>query len=167
MKRPYWPIYHWGIFLILRRRVWRYQRGNQNPYIEEEQTIQWSKEKVQKDNQRSTKHTHKTTDRVLRTPIKTGGVLRCSGRVRSFCTNSDTRRVNLATNPVINEERTGKWLRQVEHIRGYLWHRSSISVNHVMVATVNFRSDDFNLTKRNHGFSNFLVSSNPLSRKSW
>ena len=34
----------------------RYQRDNQNPYIEEEQTIQWSKEKVQKDQQRSTKH---------------------------------------------------------------------------------------------------------------
>jgi len=29
----------------------RYKRGNQNPYIEEEQTTQWSKEKVQKDKQ--------------------------------------------------------------------------------------------------------------------
>ena len=38
--------------------------GNQNPYIEEEQTTQWSKEKVQKDKQRSTKHTYKTKDRV-------------------------------------------------------------------------------------------------------
>ena len=28
------------------RRVWRYQRGNQNPYIAE-QTTQWPKEKVQ------------------------------------------------------------------------------------------------------------------------
>jgi len=36
------------------RRVWRYQRGNQNPYIEE-QKKQWPKEKVQKDKQRSTK----------------------------------------------------------------------------------------------------------------
>jgi hypothetical protein len=44
-------------------RVWRYQRGNQNPYIEEEQTTQWPKEKVQKDKQRSTKHTYKTKDR--------------------------------------------------------------------------------------------------------
>jgi hypothetical protein len=35
------------------RRVWKYQRGNQNPYIEEEQTTQWPKEKVQKDKQRS------------------------------------------------------------------------------------------------------------------
>jgi len=32
------------------RRVSRYQRGNQNPYIEDEQTTQWRKEKVQKDN---------------------------------------------------------------------------------------------------------------------
>jgi hypothetical protein len=34
--------------------------GNQNPYIEEKQPTQWSKEKVQKDKQRSTKRTHKT-----------------------------------------------------------------------------------------------------------
>ena len=40
-------------------KVWRYQRGVQNPYIEEEQTTQWPKEKkVQKEKQWSTKHTH-------------------------------------------------------------------------------------------------------------
>jgi hypothetical protein len=49
------------------RRVWRYQRGIQNPYIEEEHTTQWPKEKVQKYKQPSTKHTHKTKDRVTRT----------------------------------------------------------------------------------------------------
>ena len=38
--------------------------GNQNPYIEEEETTQWSEVKVQKDKQRSTKHTYKTKDRV-------------------------------------------------------------------------------------------------------
>ena len=32
------------------RRVLRYQKGNQNPYIEEEQTTQWPNEKVQKNN---------------------------------------------------------------------------------------------------------------------
>ena len=37
----------------------RYQRGKQNPYIEEEQTTQWPKENVQKSTQRSTKHTYK------------------------------------------------------------------------------------------------------------
>jgi hypothetical protein len=73
------------------RRVWRYQRGNQNPYIEEEQTTQWSKEKVQKDKQRSTKHTYKAKDRVTRTTLKTWGELRCSGRVSSPCSTSDTR----------------------------------------------------------------------------
>ena len=31
---------------------------------------------------------------------------------------------------------------------------------------VDRKSDDFNLTKRNSWFSSFLVSSNPLSRKS-
>jgi hypothetical protein len=29
-----------------------------SPYIEEEQTLQWPKEKVQRGKQRSTKHTH-------------------------------------------------------------------------------------------------------------
>ena len=53
------------------RRVWRYQKGNQNPYIEEEQTTQWPKGKVQKGKQRSTKHTYKTKDRATRTPLKT------------------------------------------------------------------------------------------------
>ena len=51
------------------RRVWRYQKGNQNPYIEEEQTTQWLREKVQKDKQRSTKHTHKTKDPFYRIEI--------------------------------------------------------------------------------------------------
>ena len=38
--------------------------GNQNPYIEDEQTTQWPKEKVQYDKQRSTKRilVHKTKD---------------------------------------------------------------------------------------------------------
>jgi hypothetical protein len=38
--------------------------GNHNLYIEEEQTTQCPKEKVQKDKQRSTKHTHKTKDQL-------------------------------------------------------------------------------------------------------
>jgi hypothetical protein len=72
------------------RRVWRYQRGNQNQYIEEEQTTQWSKEKGQKDKQRSTKHTYKTKDWVTRTPLKIGGELSCSGMVSSSCSIGDT-----------------------------------------------------------------------------
>jgi septum formation inhibitor MinC len=41
-------------------------------FIEEEQTTQWPKEKVQKDKKRSTKHTYKTKDRVTRTPLRSG-----------------------------------------------------------------------------------------------
>ena len=58
--------------------------GNQNPYIEEEQKTQWSKEKIQKVKQRTIKHTHKTKDRVPPTPLKIGGALGCSGRLSSF-----------------------------------------------------------------------------------
>jgi hypothetical protein len=42
----------------------------------------------------------KAKDRVTRTPPKSGGELRCSGRVSSSCSTSGTRRVNLVTNPV-------------------------------------------------------------------
>jgi hypothetical protein len=52
------------IFIL--RRVWRYQRGNQNLYIEEEQTTPWPKVKIQKDKQRSTKHTYKTKVSTLK-----------------------------------------------------------------------------------------------------
>ena len=85
------------------RRMWRYQRGNQNPYIEK-QTKQWPEEKVQRDEQRSTKHTYKTKDRVTRTQPITGGELRCSGRIDSSCSTSGIHPVNLVTNPVISQE---------------------------------------------------------------
>jgi hypothetical protein len=90
--------------LYLEWRVWRYQRGNQNPYIEEEQTTQWPKEKVQKDKQLSTKHTYKTHYRVTGTPLKTGDELMCSGKVSSSCSTSDTCRVYLVTSAVISHE---------------------------------------------------------------
>ena len=41
---------------------------------------------------RSTKHTHKTKNQVTWTQLKTGGELRCSGRVSSSCSTSSTRR---------------------------------------------------------------------------
>jgi hypothetical protein len=67
------------------RRVWRYKRGNHNPYTEEEQTTQWPKAKGQKDKQRSSKHTHYTKDRVTRAPRKTGGELKCSCFIYAIC----------------------------------------------------------------------------------
>jgi hypothetical protein len=53
---------------------------------------------------RSTKHTHKTKDRVTQTPLTTGVELMCSGRVGSSCSTSGTRRVTLVTNPVVSHE---------------------------------------------------------------
>ena len=53
---------------------------------------------------RSTKHIHKSKDRVTRTPLKTEGELRYSLRVNSSCSTSGTCRVNPVTNPVINHE---------------------------------------------------------------
>jgi len=156
-----------NINLIL-QRVWRYQRGNQNPYIEEEQTTQWPKEKVQRDKQRPTKHTYTTKDRVTRTSI-IRSELRCSGRVNSSYFTSVTRSANLVTHPVISREweRTGKCLRQVEHIFGHLWQRYSIEVNQVMVAIVKLTKWWLQLANGSLWFSRFLVNSNPLSRKSW
>jgi hypothetical protein len=43
------------VLSILLRYTTKHQRGNQNPYIKEEQTTQWPNENVQKDKQRSTK----------------------------------------------------------------------------------------------------------------
>ena len=60
-----------------------------------------------KDQNRSTKHTHKTKNRDTRTSLNTGDELRCSGRVSSSCYTSGNRSINLVTNPVI---RHGTWL---------------------------------------------------------
>ena len=88
--------------------------------ISKKNTIQWPKEKVPKNKQRSTKHTHKTKDRVTRIPLKTGGELRCSGRVGNSCSTSGTRRVNLVTNPMISHE-WGKDLEIFTTSGTYLW----------------------------------------------
>jgi hypothetical protein len=47
----------------------------------------------------------------------------------------------------MNEDRIVKCLRQVEHIHGHVWHKYSIAINQVMVATVSFRIDDLTLTE--------------------
>jgi hypothetical protein len=52
-----------------------------NRKIEDRQTdnTMAKQKKIQKDKQRSTKHTHKTKTRVTRTPLKIRGELRCCG----------------------------------------------------------------------------------------
>jgi hypothetical protein len=47
----------------------RQKNRQHNGQKTEEQTTQWPKEKVQKEKQRSTRHTYNTKDRVTRTPL--------------------------------------------------------------------------------------------------
>ena len=76
----FWPLHiEWKLALFFQpnnliqgsqwtRRVWKYQRGNQSPQIEEEQTAQWSK----RNSTKGQTTIYKTKDRVTRTPLKTG-----------------------------------------------------------------------------------------------
>jgi hypothetical protein len=104
------------------------------------------KKKVQKDKQRSTKHTHKTEARVTRTPLKKGSELKFFGRVSSSCSTSGTRRVNLATNPVISHE-WGKDREVFTKIGKYPWssvtqvfHKSSKTNFHLWFISVKINS---------------------------
>jgi hypothetical protein len=63
-------------YIVNSWKVWRYQREVIRIRISKKNRQHWpKKDKVQKDKQRSTKHTYKTKDRVTRTPLKTGGEL--------------------------------------------------------------------------------------------
>jgi len=74
-------------FGYCKKKVDDTKRGNQNPYIEDVLTTQWSKDKGQ--NNKWTINAlqniaHKTTDRATQTPSKIGGEPRCSGRVSTI-----------------------------------------------------------------------------------
>ena len=71
--------------------------------------IRKSKKNRQHNGQRDKQHAHTTKDRVTRTPLSTGGELRCSGRVGSSCSTSGIRRVNLDTNSVLSHEWRKNW----------------------------------------------------------
>ena len=62
------------------------------------------KKKDERTNNNLQNITHKTKDRVIRTPLKTGGELRCFGWESSSCSTSGTCRVIVVTNPAISHE---------------------------------------------------------------
>jgi hypothetical protein len=65
--------------------VWRYQRGHQKLQIDG-RTTQWSKEKKDKRSNNDLQNiTQEIKDRTTRTPLITGGEVRCSGRTSSSC----------------------------------------------------------------------------------
>jgi len=65
-----------GVIRICKSKDRQHNGQKTDNTMAKRQTTQWSKEKGQKDKQPSTKHTHKTKDRVTRTPLKTGGELK-------------------------------------------------------------------------------------------
>lgn len=84
--------------------VWRYQRGNQNPYIEG-RARQWLKDKREhKDKQRSTKYYTYNQRSRTRTPLNSRGELMCSRGVSSLCSTDGSHSATLITNPVISYE---------------------------------------------------------------
>ena len=113
--------------------------------------------------------TQKTTDWETRAPLKTGCAM-CLGSANSSCSNSGTLCIALVKNPVICDEwgkdrdvcttsGTYPWSLVTQIFRNRqlsIWWRS-----------YNFRSDDFKLANSNPWFKGFLVSNNPLFRKSW
>jgi hypothetical protein len=94
------------------RKGWRYQS------VFEGQTIQWQKNKNDK-NTWLTNTTQKTKDWSTRITLKTG----CFRKIISSCSARGIRCVILVTKICDDKERNSLWLRQMEHIRGHLWHR--------------------------------------------
>ena len=81
------------------------------------------------------KHTHKTKDRVIWTPLKTGGELMWFRTGISSCSTSCTRRVNLVTNPVISHEWGKNW--ETFTTNGtYPWSFVTQKFPNAMVATI-------------------------------
>jgi len=92
----------------------------------------------------------KPKDRATWTSLKTRGELRCSGRVGSSCSISDTRRVTLVTVYVMNEERTCKYLYIITCIYNYdKWNLYMVicdtdELYHIMLYHHNWRKQDSN-----------------------
>jgi hypothetical protein len=83
--------------------------------------------------------TRKTKNCATRISLKKGrDEDRCSERVSSSYSTSAVVALLLLLSLqtqwyVMNEERTGLWLHQKEHICGHLWHRYYVAANQVMV----------------------------------
>jgi RsiW-degrading membrane proteinase PrsW (M82 family) len=67
------------------RRVWRYQRVIRIRKWKNDRQHNGQKKKDKRKNNDLQSITHKTKERVTRTPLKTRCELRCSGRVSSSC----------------------------------------------------------------------------------
>ena len=85
--------------------------------------------KIQRYKQRSTKHTHKTKDRVTRTPLRIGDEHRCEGRANSSCSTRINKRYKPCTDvhPLKNTNTIKKM-------------NDNINMDSTIVASINARS---------------------------
>ena len=122
------------------RRVWRYQRANQNPYIEE-QTTQWPKEKSAKGKTTIYKTLHRKLKIEQHKPFKNWGWSRVLRKGNQFLLHIWDHHATLVTDRVISQE-WGKDRIVITKNKIYIhdWHENlrhkcSVAVNQVMVST--------------------------------
>jgi hypothetical protein len=83
-------------------------------------------------NKQRSNNTQKTKDRPKRTPLKTGGELKCSGRVNSSCSTSETRHVYLVKKPAnMKKEKSSltsnHWTQKI-HLQEHVYETGPITV---------------------------------------
>ena len=127
-------------FIILIKKSLMIQRGNQIPWGSKG-VIRFRKSKNDKGTNSDVQNiTQKTKDRTTRTPLKTGGEFRCSGKVSSPFSNSDIRRVTPVTKPVIKiYVWCSHWTRttiEISLVRGFIYCTSCCSLS----CNVNFHT---------------------------
>ena len=111
------------------RNVWRYQRTNQKPSIEERHTCNnMIKEKGQTDKQRFTKY-YTENKRLSELNLKPGET-QLLWKDKQFLLHMWHPSCYSCYKPGDRSwMRKGWW--QTEHIRDYLWHRYSVTINYI------------------------------------
>ena len=91
-------------WLSFRKKSFNIRKGQSQSVNRRRKQTQWQTVKEQRTSNDLQNTTLKTKDRATRTPLKTGGEIRCSGKVASSCSIGGTCCVTLITNPMKSHE---------------------------------------------------------------
>ena len=103
---------------MVKRRVWRHQRGSKNPYIEDEQTTQWSKEEFEDTKGivrifiSKTNRQHNGQKTSLKTPKGQPESLYRRGTDNTMTKGRDWRHQRGSQNLYIEDEQTTQWSKE-------------------------------------------------------
>ena len=103
---------------MVKRRVWRHHRGNQNPYIEDEQTTQWSKEEFEDTTGvvrifiSKTNRQHNGQKKSLKTPKGESESVFRRRRDNTMVKRRVWRHHRGSQNPYIEDEETTQWWKE-------------------------------------------------------